>query len=319
MSNGETNNAWVFLAPKQEKEKKLLHESIKSGKSRFGWSTDDECNLKLEDNWWRSTQRSLLKIKEGDWIVHINVPEWGKCVAVKVCSEYGFDDGLPTSWGVDFRHCFTIDTNSITEFERRDSRILPSVNLCPRRGEVPQRIYAVDDFHKSRENLKSKKQIDHLKNKLEQLLPEISHYIHEMNRGKKLEGFMAEVFRKILTVVEVKETGSGWGTDHGTDLIVETATSLGPLVIENTIIVQVKSYSGTHTKLDAVDQIKIGIEKYKGTAGMIITTAKKSEELENKVQEASDKLDMEIALLDARDVARLTIRHAPELLFNLNF
>ena len=314
-----SHNVWAFLAPKEGNEKKLLHESINLGKSRFGWSMGDDQNLKLENNWY-SEQRSLLKIKEGDWIVHINLPVWGQCIAVKVCSEYDFDKGLQCDWGADFRHCFEIDKASIIEFSRTDPRVLPSVNLRPRKGRVCQRVKKVDDFHQSMENLKSEKQEDHLKNKIEEnMLPEISHYIHEMNRGKKLEGFMAEVFRKIPTVDEVRENGSGYGTDHGADLIVKTKASLGYLSLENTIIVQVKSFEGTHHNPHAVDQIKEGIEKYNGTAGMIITTAEKSEELENKVQEVSDKLNMEIALLDAPDVARFIIKHAPEVLFKLDF
>ena len=141
-----------------------------------------------------------------------------------------------------------------------------------------------------------------------------------MYPGKELERFLAEVFSKIPAVVEVEKNGYGWGSDFGADLIVKTSTSLGHLILEkSTIIVQVKSYEGPHLKLDAVDQVKKGIETYKGTAGMIITTGVKTKQLENKVQEVSDELGMEIALLDAPDVARFIIKHAPEMLFKLDF
>ena len=325
MANEERNNVWAFQSPGDEREKKLLHGSIKCGRSRFGWSYKDEHNLRLPNNWTdeHSKQRFLLRIKEGDWIVHINLPEWGQCVAVKVCSEYYFDEALEFPWREegfkrDFMHCFKVDTDSITEFNRRDPRILPSVNLCPRRRY--HQIYEVDDFDKSIENLKSEKQEDHLKNKLQPLLIDISKCIHKMNPSKKLEDFMAKVFEKIPTVVEVEKNGYGYGTDHGADLIVKTRTSLGYLFFENTIIVQVKSFEGTHSDLRAVDQIKEGIREYDGTAGMIITTAKEtSKELKSEVQKASEELDMDIALLDATDVARFIIKHAPEDLFNLDF
>ena len=315
------HNVWAFQAPFDDR--KLLYKSVvKDSKSRFGWSTEDVHDLTHKDNWysneWNRKQLFLLRIEKGDWIVHINLPEKGKCVAVKVRSKYQFDDGhMASCGGPDFRHYFEIYTDSIIEFDRRDPRILPSVNLFPRSRY--HRIYAIADFHKSIENLKNEKQEDHLKSKLQNLLPKISKHIHEMNRGKKLEGFMAKVFRKIPTVVEVEENGYGWGTDHGADLIVKTSTSLGYLSLENTIIVQVKSFEGTHHNLNVVDQIKEGIEKYNGTAGMIVTTAEKSKELENKVQEASNDLDMEIALLDATDLARFIIKHAPEELFHLDF
>ena len=323
MSNEEKSPVWAFGGVEKE-QKEPLYESIKSGKSRFGWSYKDEHNL-LGDNWTpeHGKQQFLLKIKEGDWIVHINLPEWGKCVAVKVCSKYGFDKGFPCSWGTDFKHFFEIDTDSVIEFYRRDPRILPSVKLG-NRGRY-WRIKEIDDFYQSMENLKgekqeNQKQEDHLKNKLQPLLPQISEYIHKMHPSKKLEGFLAEVFRKIPTVVEVEENGYGWRTDHGADLIVKTSAPIGYLSLENTIIVQVKSYEGTHHNLNAVDQIQEGIKEYGGTAGMIITTAEKvSKELENKVQEASDKLNMEIALLDATDLAKFIIKHAPEDLFKLDF
>ena len=327
MSNEETNSVWAFggLGKKYIEEKRLLYESIKSGKSRFAYSYGDEYNLKLKDNWTHEhgKQQFLLDIKEGDWIVHINLPEWGQCVAVRVCSKYDFDEGFTCNWSKDFkvkdlRHFFEIDVDSIIEFNRRDPSILPSVKLG-NRGRY-WRIKEIDDFHQSIENLKSEKKEDHLKKKLQPLLPQISEHIHKMHPSKKLEGFLAEVFRKIPTVVEVVENGYGWRTDHGADLIVKTSTPLGYLSLENTIIVQVKSYEGTHHNLNAVDQIKEGIKEYDGTAGMIITTAREvSKELENKVQEASAELKMEIVLLDATDLAKFIIKHAPEDLFKLDF
>ena len=39
----------------------------------------------------------------------------------------------------------------------------------------------------------------------------------------------------------------------------------------------------------------------------------------SEVQEASDELGKDIALLDAPDVARFVIKYAPELLFDLDF
>jgi hypothetical protein len=318
---------WAFNKVDEVAERKLVYKSIKSGKSRFGWSQQDEHNLKLKDNWsdWHSKQLFLLQVNPGDWIVHINTPNWGECTAVQVLSKYDFDDGLQCSWGPDFRHFFDVDVNTIIEFDRRDENVLPSVNLNPRQRY--HRIYAVDDFLKSIDNLKNNtvslndgesKEEYHLKDKTDKYLTEISHLIHEMHKSKNLEHFLAKVFRKIPGVIDVNENGFGWGTDYGADLIVTMSTSLGNLVFENKIIVQIKSFEGTHHDLDAVEQVKTGIEKYAGTAGMIITTAIKSEELESKVQESSEKIGLPIDLLASDDVAKFVIKHAPELLFKLD-
>jgi len=315
---------WAFNKVTNAKERELVYQYIKSGKSRFGWAHSDKHNLKLKDNWtdFHSKQLFLLQVKPGDWIIHINTPQWGRCIAAQVLSEYDFDDGLQ---GTGYRHFFNVDINTIIEFDRRDPNILPSVNLNPRQRY--HRIYAVNDFLTSINNLKDNavrlndgesKEEYHLKDKTDSYLSEITELIHKMHRSKNLERFLAKVFRKIPGVMDVNENGFGWGTDYGADLIVTMRTPLGNLSFENTIIVQIKSFEGDHYDLNAVEQVVTGIEKYAGTAGMIITTAKKSEELESKVQEASEKTGRPIDLLASNDVAKFVIKHAPELLFKLD-
>ena len=318
---------WAFNKVSNEFERELLYNSIKSGKSRFGWSQNDEHNLALKDNWseHHSKQLFLLQVCSGDWIVHINTPYWGRCIAAQVTSGYNFDEGLECKQRIDFRHCFDIDTKTIMEFDRRDPNILPSVNLNPRQRY--HRVYAFDDFIKSIENLKSN-EVNlsgsessgeyHLKEKTSEYLAKIATQIQGTHGGKELERFLAKVFRKIPGVVDVNENGFGWGTDHGADIIVTTSSALGNLSLEHRIIVQVKSYQGEHNSLDALNQVKIGIEKYSGTAGMIITTARASEVLENKVKEVSDEIGIPIDLLAADDVAKFVIKHAPDLIFRLD-
>lgn len=319
---------WAFNWTADEDAQLQIYKSLLNGKSRFGWSQRDEHNLKLEDNWTdeHSKQLFLLQVKPNDWIVHVNTPEWGRCVAARVLSEYDFDDGLPSTSGrgINFRHCFSIDVDSMVEFDRNDPNVVPTVNLKPRQRY--HRIYAVQDFHRSIENLKQGKvelQEDesreeyHLRNKTDKILTEIAQLIHETHKGKGLERFLARVFREIPGVIEVNENGFGWGTDYGADLIVTTKTSLCNLEFENRIIVQVKSFEGEQDDLSAVDQVKTGIEKFDGKAGMVITTATATPELESYVQKVSEEIDRPIDLLASDDLAKLLIRYAPNLLFNL--
>ncbi len=317
---------WAFNKVDDAKARELIYQSVKIGKSRFGWSQKDEHNLKLKDNWtdWHSKQLFLLQIKKEDWIVHINTPVWGQCIAAQVTLEYDFDKGLEGGWGIDFRHCFKVDVETIVEFNRRDPNVLPSVNLHPRQRY--HRIYAIDDFLKSIENLKhnkvnlnvgESKEEYHLKDKTEKYLKKITSHIHEMHKNKYLERFLAKVFRKIPGVVDVNENGFGWGTDYGADLIVTTRSPLGGLEFENIIIVQIKSFEGNHYDLSAVDQVKTGIEQYNGTAGMIITTAQRTEELENKIEKIQEELNCPIGLLAGDDVAKFVIKNASDLLFRL--
>ena len=139
----------------------------------------------------------------------------------------------------------------------------------------------------------------------------------EMHKGKNLERFLAKVFRKIPGVIDVNENGFGWGTDYGADLIVTMRAAFGNLDFENKIVVQVKSFYGEHYNLEAVEQVKTAIKKYDATAGMIITTAQRTEVLEDEIQVISDKLDCPIDLLAGEDVAKFVVKNASDLLFRL--
>jgi len=252
---------WAFNSPDDEECREKIYQSFKEGISRFGWSQEDRHNLK-GNQWseWHSRQLFLLQIKKGDWIVHINTSSKGKCIAGRVKTEYNFDSGLDC-WGKkDFRHYFEIEKETIIEFDRNDENILPTVNLKPRQRY--HRIYAVEDFLKSIENLKNKtvnlkkgesKEIYYLREKTKKNLKEITSLLHETHKGKNLERFMAEVFRKLPNVVDVDENGFGWKTDNGAGLIITTKSSIGNLDFENRIVVQIKSYEGKHNDLHAVE------------------------------------------------------------------
>ena len=312
---------WAFNKAGNPESVGLVYQSVKGGKSRFGWSSEDQHNLKLEGNWTpqHPKQLFLLDIKRGDWIVHINTPSKGVCVAAKVLSGYDFDQGLKHKDGrVEFRHCIEVAPDSVIEFDRRSPAVLGSVNLRPRQRY--HRVKAVEDFLQSIDNLKSGftgSKDDHLRVKADKLLPEISELIHKMHPRKELEHFLAEVFRRVPGVVGVVKNGFGWRTDHGADLIVTMGTPLGSLELEHRVIVQAKSYGETHHDLQAVGQVKEGIEHFDGAAGMIMTTAKKSEALEAAVSKASEETGVPIDLLDAEDLARFVIKHAPELVFSM--
>ena len=316
---------WAFNKVDDNDCRNKIYQSFKNGISRFGWSQNDEHNLK-GNQWtdWHSKQLFLLQIKKGDWIVHINTPSYGKCIAGKVKSEYNFDKGLDC-WGIkDFRHSFEIDKETIIEFDRRDKNILPTVNLRPRQRY--HRVYAVEDFLQSIENLKNNsvnlqkgesKEVYHLKDKTTHYLKEITSILHNTHKSKNLERFMASVFRKLPNVVDVNENGFGWKTDYGADLIITTKSSIGNLDFENKIVVQIKSFEGKHYDLNAVEQVKTGIEKFNANAGIIITTAEKTEQLEDKIQAISNEIDKPIDLIAGEDVAKFVIKYASDLIFKL--
>ncbi|MFW5871832.1 MAG: hypothetical protein ACOCUT_01875 [bacterium] len=125
---------WAFNVP-NKKNYDFVCESLKNGISRFGWSYLDSADLqKLVDKEdedcsddefeiWDKTN-FLLNVKEGDWIIHINVPKKGFVTAGKVLSEYQFDQSREG----DFRHYFELVRDSIISFDRNDSRIPPDLS-----------------------------------------------------------------------------------------------------------------------------------------------------------------------------------------------
>jgi hypothetical protein len=315
---------WAFNQANSDKKKELLVQSIRGGKSRFGWSQLDTHNLLLPDNWTdnHSKQIFLLEIQAGDWIVHINTPSYGKCIAGKAAASYQFDEGLLTEDGQDFRHCIPVDPNTVIEFDRNDQNILPSVNLRPRQRY--HRIYEEADFLRSIENLrKGAVTLDegvlrsevHIKEETNEFLSKVTTSIQRMNRSKDLEIFFAKVIRGIPGVVHVKENGFGWGTDHGADLIVTVRTEFGKL--ESRIVVQIKSYEGNHEDLKALNQIETAVTQYGADAAILISTAQPTEKLEQKRIELTEKLGVPIDLIAGKDVARFVIKYASNMIFHL--
>lgn len=332
---------WAFNRAAKEEHRVQIRESLSQGKSRFGWSHSSDSNLNIEGGWsnYHSKNLFLKEIKKDDWIVHINTPTWGECTAAQVTKGYDFDDGLKCDWGdgVDFRHCFEVDPNTVIQFGRRDPNILPSVNLNPRYRY--HRIYAVEDFLTSINNLKGegielqegeRPNDYHLRDKTKELLPKITELIQEMNRSKQLEAFLANVFKRIPGVDKVIENGQRGGTDHGADLIIELTHQIGPFSYPQSIIVQVKSYTGNHSDTHAVDQIIEGMNKYKTTSGILLTTASRTPELESYIQDqllilnkdSSDSVselnrtaDYTIDLIDKDEFASFVIKYASDLIF----
>ena len=138
---------WAFNKADDPKTRQLIYQSVRDGKSRFGWSASDANNLLKEENRQIEENRRqlrLLEVKPGDWIVHRNTPEPPNFIAARVTSGYQFDEGLVCSWGPCFRHCFEVDKDTIVEFDRLEPNVPPKVHLNQR--QRLERIYEVAGF-----------------------------------------------------------------------------------------------------------------------------------------------------------------------------
>lgn len=312
---------FAFAKIDDDDARQQVYEAIKNGKSRFGmW--DQEVSLREE---YHGRNGFLLRIEPGDWIVHVNSPHYGQCVAVQAIGEYGFDEGLDCDWDTDFRNYIPVDPETIVEFDRNDPNVLPSVNLAPmKRG---QRVLQVEDFLRSLENLRASKHnevsrdsrgVIHLREKIkEEMLPRITELIHQMNRSKEFERFLHRIFESMPNVESI-QNGFGWRTDHGADLIVSFQNPLIGVSLTSRLVVQAKSYEGDHYDLNAIDQLVEGIEKYNADGGLLITTAHKTEHLEDYVRRKVEETGKVIDVIAGADVARFVIRYAPDMLVGID-
>jgi hypothetical protein len=310
---------FAFAKIDDEAARQKVYAEIKNGKSRFGvW--DQEGSLRDE---YYGANAFLLRIKKGDWIVHVNNPEYGRRVAAQVTGEYQFDDGIPVAWGSgrDFNNYIPVNPGSVVEFDRNDPNVLPSVNLAPRKRG--QRVLAVEDFLESLDNLRQKryteydegiKGLAHVKSKMDsEIFPKITQIIQQMNRGKEFENFLHKIFDSMPNVLSI-QNGFGWRSDQGADLIVEFQNPIVGVNLTTRLIIQAKSFEGSHYDLNAVDQIKQGIAAYKADGGLLITTAESTEELEDKVRTTSEEIGKTIDVLAGADVAKFVLTHAHQLL-----
>ncbi len=307
--------------------KKSIHED---GYSRFGWGFFDLDQLKDKDwsemsedeidVWKRSS--FLLEVKQDDWLVHINFPEYGKCTACKVSGGYEFRELIQG----DFGHGIKIDKDSIVTFDRNDDGVLPIISRKLKLPRAYYRIDNIDEFEKSIENIKNNvrlsetdnKEIHYLREEFSNMLSNITWLIQKNHPEKKLEHFFKSIFEKIPNVINVENYGEtkGFGTDFGADLIVRYKSGLPILDLETekTLVVQVKSYDGDHYDTSAVDQIETAIDKFGADVGLIITTGNKTKVLEDAIEALCIKKNLPISLIAGDDVAKFVLKTAPDLL-----
>lgn len=325
----------------------FLNTSFRNGIARFGWGYTDKADLHVlgpkpfsemdedERKCWDKAN-FLLEIKPEDWIVQINIPYWGACLAGQVTEPYAFEQ--EDNEVSDYRHLIKIDPATVIEFERNADEVLPIISSRLKLQGRKWRIHHEQEFLQTIENVKAgdlgKKDdetvgIFYLKKDLSPLLSAVTEKIYKTHPASHLEGLIAEVFRKIPRVTNVREHGKhrGWGSDNGADLIVtyKSGLAISNLEKEETLVVQVKSYGGQHGEVNAVSQIGEAIREFNANAGMLVTTAQSTETLEKAIEELSNRLskppeegglgkDVPISLIAGEDVAKFVLRHGGELI-----
>lgn len=307
-----------------------VYESLTRGEGRFGWSYVETANLyelrdRIEKYGWNNLndaekdcyQEFLLSLNDGDYVVYINVPEWGQCTLAKVTGSYFWrweDD--------DLNHRFLVDPNSAYSFRRNDKIVAPALSARLKLQGRYWRIYVEEDFGRLLEALERGEEpgprtlednLRYLKDEIKPLLSSVAEKIQHTHPNTDLESLTEQVFRRVPGVRTV--TRQGGAGDHGADLIVELEFGSIPELVQ-TLVVQVKSYEGTLSDHSAVNDICRAFEAYKNAdMGLIVSTALSVDEtFQHELDRLGEETGKPVALLIGDELAAFFLRHAPDLL-----
>ena len=315
-----------------------VYTSLLEGEGRFGWSNVETADLnrlraRIEAGGWDSLteveqdcyHEFLLKLREDDYVVYVNVPEWGECTLARVAGPYQW------RWeGDDFNHRFPVDGASVQSFGR-NSEVVPAL-LSARlklRGRWWQ-VYAEEEFEELLSRLPEadgavarswRTNLRELSTKVRPLFLKIAEQIQSTHPRKDLEGLMEQLFRRVPGVRNVERLQGG--ADYGADLLVDFEfVPIPGLVQTQTLAVQVKSFSGKHEDAGAVRDLHRAFEHYdaRGQAidmGLVVSTAS---EPGNRLIQAADKLSEQsgkpVSILVGADLVEFFLRHGTGLLHN---
>jgi hypothetical protein len=210
-------------------------------------------------------------------------------------------------------------------FDRNDEIVHPALRARLKLQGRWWRIYLKDEFNELLGSLKQAKpptqrtpkgNLRYLSKEIQPFLLDITRRVHHTHPGTELESLIAEVFKKLPGVTDVRWQG-GAG-DHGADILVyfDEGFPIPGLEKQSLLVVQVKSYEDDHWCTKAVDDIKEAFEHYpEATIGLIISTA---DSAKGEVEKAIDKLREEtgkpVALLIGPEVAAFLLRYGAKLL-----
>ncbi len=306
----------------------ITYDSLQKGVGRFGWSNVETADLRklqdridagksLTDAEWDCYHPFLLGIEENDYVVYINIPEWGKCTLARVSAPYfwSYEDD-------DFNHRFPVDPESVLVFDRNDAIVHPQLS---RKLKLLGRWWRIYDLHEEFELLiellergeggtpsTPDTNIDWLRNNI---LSYITEEIRRTHPGSQLESLIAKIFRNVPGVKEVKEQG-GAG-EHGADLqvIFEWKVPILGIQEQRTCVVQVKAYEG-EMGADAVDQIREALQYWNADMGIIVSTASSgSEALDTALEQLRQDTGKPVSLLIGDDVAAFLLSFGGQFLF----
>lgn len=318
---------YALKGDKDSEWAKLIFNSLNEGIGRFGWSYVKGCDLRIlksriDNSGWKSLSKDeqscfqafLLDFKVGDWVVYINIPEWGQCTMARVAGPYYWEQT-----DSDFNHRFKVDCSTIKQFGRNDVAVHPALRQRLSLMGRYWRIYTQAEFFALISNLEAggtpqprtvQSSAALLSREIEPLLRQITERVQHVHPNYDLEFLLELVFQAMPNVRKVvRQGGAG---DHGADLLVEYESGLPmpALQTQHTCVVQIKSFTGLHWDTQAVEDIRRAFKRYPNAdVGLIISTAEASTpKLDKAIEKLRNDSGRRVELLIGADVARILLR-----------
>ena len=307
-----------------------VHESLKNGEGRFGCSYVDTANLhdlrgRIARDGWDSLdvqekdcyQEFLLSLESGDYVVYVNLPEWGQCTLAEVTGPYFW------RWSDrDFNHRFPVARRSVRTFDRNDARVAPGLSARLKRRGRCYRIHAEDEFRHLVQALRpgAKAAPGMFAGDLHQLGDDLKSFLlsvtEELRRPRphvELEHLVERLFRRLPGVRSVaRHEGAGEG---GADILVELEVGSIPQLVHR-LVVHVRPPQDAPTGPSAVDDMRRAIAVRGADMALVVSTETHRDPKEKRqLDRLAEDLMKPVALLDGGELTALFLQHGAGLLF----
>jgi len=305
-----------------------LYEELKQGRARFGWGFSDELDArtiqqkftnqgwdtlsKAQKDAWYKVWFLLLKANIEDYLVYINMPDYGQCTIVRITGDYDFSgpwdsEGKNNGKG-DFRHVRSCEF--VATFNRNDSIVHPYLSRRLKLRRAWYRIYAHDEFRELLESIfyggEGKTNKERLNEQINQKLLEISEETYRNFPRQNLEYLIIDLLKKLPNVKDVRK-----GPDvNGADIELEFEEIEG-LQSQQLCAVQVKSYEGAIGYDEAIEDIKRAFKSNPAyTCGLIVSTAlEMTSDFERKLTKLREETCKDVGLLIGKDLALQLLKY----------
>ena len=299
----------------------LVHEALKNGEGRFGWSYVETANLhdlrnRIAGDGWSSLddeeqdcyQELLLSLNGGDYVVYINVPEWGQCTLAGVTGPYLW------RWADnDFNHRFPVDPDSVRSFHRNDPMVAPPLRArLTLRGRC-YRLHAEEEFATLAAALRrGVKPAPAALADNQRDLSTVTEKIRHMHPHSDLERLVEQVFRRVPGVRSV--TRQGGAGSRGVGLVVELELGSIPQLAQ-TLVVQIRSDRGALGDSAAVADVRRAFGACGADMVLVVSAAPTRDPLlERELDRLREAAMKPVAWLAGDELAAFFLRHGSDLL-----